>query len=1263
MKRVKPFILAGIFVISQLALSFGVLSGQARAVTYPQAVKVSDGLSGAESNGDSTRSALSANGAFVAFQSHANNLVAGDTNSMMDVFVKNLSTNATERVSLNDSDQQVSAASNFTDRVGSEPTISQDGRLVTFVSAVPALTGYPSFNYKNQVFLRDRQTATTQIVSSDGNGVVANAHSNFGKLSANGQWVVFYSAGTNLVSSDTNGRIDLFIKNLATGAVELVSVSSDEVQGNADTDYPHTDALDISPDGRYVLFASTASNLVASDPNGNTIDVFLRDRQTGTTERFAPTDCATMGSTYAGGTISDDGRWVAFSSQQCTTGTGGKVTLLDRQTSALTVVNGMNNATDFSADGRYLLADNSNIFRYDRTTNTSTVYVPNAEGGTMSATGNSFSYFAQDYYSQYPVGPKPGDTNQLNDLFVYQLAAEPTPIYTYSGTLKDQAGNPLRGTVQLQGPAGGIAPVTTDPITGAFSLQAPAGQYRIVATANSQIGFASSVGMMSGPDVVDLTGSMSQNLVVNFVKYKFKVVYPDGSPAQGVDTQITQQLSSGAYQSTQLLPGQTVTLSGALQRNQPTDANGIVAFDMMPNAPITQVNFGTKPGYGNPPALSNLAAITQDMTDGDAVVATLIGPVTYSGTLKDQAGNPLRGSVQLQGPAGGIAPVNTDPATGAFSVQALPGQYSVNVTVNSQTGFSSFVGIQSPAATVNLTGNLTQDLVVNFVKYKYKVIYPNGSPATGVNVGMTQQPTAGTQSVQLLPGLQTSLSGSLQRLLASGGDGLVPLDVLANVPLKLVYFNTPPAGYSLPANQTDVPGISQDMTDSAAVLVPLIPDAVPTVPSGLAGPSPTASAPVLGWNTVLAASSFKIFRDGVEVGSPAVPGFTDSALAQDSTYAYTVSACNQVGCSAQSGPVNVAYDTTSPTLGSPSWFNNPAVEGNNATVTVPVADNVSGVAAGEYYLGTDPGQGNATAMNLNANELTASLGDGLAPGTYTVHIRAKDAVGHWSTVIDTQLVILPLDTTAPVISYTFSTPPNANGWHKAPVTLNWTVQDAESTVISQTGCAQVTVNTDGSYAYFCSATSAGGAANQSVTVKYDATLPVVGRTLSTPANANGWHKADVTIDWQATDTGSGSPTDPANTVASTQAANVTYTSAQSCDLAGNCATGSAQVSLDKVAPTQSNFTPAMLFLVVGSQNFSTTATDALSGVNRVEYYFDTDPGQGSGTAATHTTGSTYTGIIDTGSGNFFTSHNFFLRTQDRAGNWSTTLTRNYSELF
>src|SRR5438132_49617 len=128
---------------------------------------------------------------------------------------------------------------------------------------------------------RSAGAQTTVRVSVASDGTEGNAASAGAALSADGRFVAFHSAGTNLVAGDTNATTDVFVHDRQTGITERVSVASDGTQGNKASSYPA-----LSADGRFVAFDSDATNLVAGDTNGAT-DVFVHDRQTGTTERVS----------------------------------------------------------------------------------------------------------------------------------------------------------------------------------------------------------------------------------------------------------------------------------------------------------------------------------------------------------------------------------------------------------------------------------------------------------------------------------------------------------------------------------------------------------------------------------------------------------------------------------------------------------------------------------------------------------------------------------------------------------------------------------------------------------------------------------------------------------------------------------------------------------------------------------------------------------------------------------------------------------------
>ncbi len=262
--------------------------------------RVSLGANGAQANYYSDESAISADGRFVAFSSNASNLVPGDTNGEYDVFVHDRVTGTTERVSLGANGVQLNGSIH-------SPTISADGRFVAFISDASNLVPGDT-NGTEDVFVRDRTAGTTERVSL-GDGRSGPNYLRPSPLSADGRFLAYYSDGSNLVPGDTNGTEDIFVRDRTAGTTERVSLGANGAQANSSSW-----GSAISADGRFVAFASYASNLVPGDTNG-TEDVFVRDRATGTTERVSLGVNGTQGDgwSYRPG-ISADGRFVAFAS-------------------------------------------------------------------------------------------------------------------------------------------------------------------------------------------------------------------------------------------------------------------------------------------------------------------------------------------------------------------------------------------------------------------------------------------------------------------------------------------------------------------------------------------------------------------------------------------------------------------------------------------------------------------------------------------------------------------------------------------------------------------------------------------------------------------------------------------------------------------------------------------------------------------------------------------------------------------------------------
>ncbi len=207
-------------------------------------------------------------------------------------------------------------------------------------------------------------SCATKLVSANPTGAVGNGSSYSPFVSANGRFVVFWSTSTDLVPNDSNGQFDVFLRDLANDSTTLVSIDSNGNQGNgASTPGP------ITPDGRYILFNSKASNLVPNDTNFH-YDVFLRDRVTSSTSRESVGTFGVQGNSDSfAAAISDDGRWVLFSSWAGTLVAGDSniaydVFLRDRTTGVTTREslrsdgaegNGDSFAVAMSADQRYVL--------------------------------------------------------------------------------------------------------------------------------------------------------------------------------------------------------------------------------------------------------------------------------------------------------------------------------------------------------------------------------------------------------------------------------------------------------------------------------------------------------------------------------------------------------------------------------------------------------------------------------------------------------------------------------------------------------------------------------------------------------------------------------------------------------------------------------------------------------------------------------------------------------------------------------------------
>jgi Tol biopolymer transport system component len=430
-------------------LSIGLVSAliaalQAAPVAAQATVRASVNSLGVQGNADTYFPAISADGRYVAFESHASNLVSGDTNGRWDVFVRDRVTGNTERVSVDSSGVQGNGDCVDPSFVHAYPAISADGRYVAFFSIASNLVPGDT-NAKWDIFVHDRASHTTERLSVDSSGAQGNGHSFYPSISADGRYVAFQSAASNLVAGDS-GSDDIFVRDRLIGTTERISVDPLGGQADSSSGYPS-----ISSDGRFVAYHSFATNLVAGDSNGQA-DIFVRDRVSGVTERASVTSLGMQANNASSfPSLSGDGRYVAFQSTASDLVAGDTNFALDvfvhdrvggtteriSQSSLGAQANNTSWFPSMSADGRYvafesdatnLVSGDTNgqrdIFLRDRTNGTT----ERISVDTLGTQGNQLSLYASISsdgrsvsFESYAYNLVPSDTNSVDDVFVRSL--------------------------------------------------------------------------------------------------------------------------------------------------------------------------------------------------------------------------------------------------------------------------------------------------------------------------------------------------------------------------------------------------------------------------------------------------------------------------------------------------------------------------------------------------------------------------------------------------------------------------------------------------------------------------------------------------------------------------------------------------------------------------------------------------------------------------------------------------------------------------
>jgi Tol biopolymer transport system component len=585
---------------------------------------------------------VSADGRYTAFYSIADNLVAEPTNQVANAYEHDSATGATTLVS---------AADDGTpgDKASFASSISDDGRYVAFESDADNLVpndtnigGADGNSEGRDAFVHDRITGTTVRVSVGSDGTEGNESSYDPNISATGRYVAFQSDAFNLVPNDTNGASDCFLHDMVTATTVRVSVASDGSEANSGSYYCKP-----TPDGRYVMFNSDATNLIPGTTTSH-FNTYVHDTQTGVNRMVSVASDGTPGNDNSGGgSISEDGRYVVFSSDATNlvpgdTNGAGDVFVHDMVTGRTerasvtgdgAEANGTSEQATISSDGRYvqfwsdasnlLLGDTNGVrddFVHDMTTG-ATDRVSVASDGTQ---GNASSWLSSLAVSGRYVAFEsdatnlvPDDTNASGDIFerdrgpslgTFGLSA------TQSGTALDLSGNASFAGVVL-------ASVADPPDDGAAGAAALGGEITNAGVVYRPVDSALALRI----DVTSMPATGSPGVLAGFDLTAGGVAYEvrAAAPVYSAPVFDLYRCTPSPCTQTAMLAGGYGTEGDSILVTLPLSAIGVAEGD--PLTAIRAVTAIGSPAQGPTSALDDVAL--PDVTVAVRSVSVGIGPV------------------------------------------------------------------------------------------------------------------------------------------------------------------------------------------------------------------------------------------------------------------------------------------------------------------------------------------------------------------------------------------------------------------------------------------------------------------------------------------------------------------------------------------------------------------------------------------------------------------------------------------------------------
>jgi len=744
---------------------------------------VSSDANGVEGNNDSVNPnnssqilMFSPDGTKVVFESAATNLIAAGANGHEQIFIKDLTTGAVTLVSVDANGNQGNANS-------MDFTFSPDGTKVAFDSASTNLI--PGGTTGSQVFVKDLTTGAVTLASADPNGVAGNAASSFPVFSSDGTQLAFASTSTNLAAGATNTHSQIYVKNLQSGAITVASADANGNEANNDSLYPM-----FSPDGSKLAFNSISTNLVPNVPSFNS-EVYVKDLASGaiilvsTDANGVPAN----GNSTQLGAFSPDSTKIAFQSASTNLMSGangasqtyvkdlltGSVTLTSANAAGV-IGNGNSVMPTFSPD-HLALAFQSGSTNLGVNSFVSQIYVRSIFTASGAVADNAFAT------SLSTAGQLAFSDADTGDTHTASVAAQVGDLGTVTASLsKDSTGSGTGGVVRWNYQVSeSQVHMLTAPATDNFTLTLTDSQGCIAITslvvtalpqdfaitnATSGTPTSTSTSTSSCP-TLSVTASPSSVTITSGQSASFSAA-ATGTPAPTVQWQVS---TDGGATFTDLPGATSTTLT--------------FAVDMSKNGSLYRAVFTNASGS----VTSSAATLTVNTTGATTTLASSKNPtvfgqaVTFTATVSATAGTPTGTVTFLDGGSSiGTATLDSTGA-GSFTTSALAvGTHTItasysgdsNFNANTSSPFTQIVNLDVPLVAVNASPNPSvfgQPIVVTAT---VSATAPGSGTPTGTVTfldGLTSLGTANLVNGQASFTVATLTTGLHSLMATYGGDG------------------------------------------------------------------------------------------------------------------------------------------------------------------------------------------------------------------------------------------------------------------------------------------------------------------------------------------------------------------------------------------------------------------------------------------------------------------------------------------------------------